>query len=78
MTDTPSTSTTKQAHLKQYLVQQVSDGNRYFKSKFIAEEIELSAKEVGALMVQLHESASELRIEKWSYSSATTWRIEPA
>ena len=50
----------------------------YFKSKFIADEVGLSPKEIGALMVKLRDSASELTVEKWSYTSATTWRIEPA
>jgi hypothetical protein len=27
-------------------------------------------------MVKLRDSASELTVEKWSYTSATTWRIE--
>jgi hypothetical protein len=48
----------------------------YFKSKFIADDVGLSPKEIGALMVKLRDSASELEIEKWSYTSATTWRIE--
>jgi hypothetical protein len=26
-------------------------------------------------MVKLRESAAELEIEKWSYTSATTWRV---
>jgi hypothetical protein len=50
----------------------------YFKSKFIAEEVGLSPKEIGALMVKLKDSATELQVEKWSYTSATTWRVEPA
>jgi hypothetical protein len=29
-------------------------------------------------MVKLTESAEDLEIEKWSYTSATTWRIAPA
>jgi hypothetical protein len=29
-------------------------------------------------MVKLKESAPGLEIEKWSYTSATTWRVEPA
>jgi hypothetical protein len=27
-------------------------------------------------MVKLRDSATELEVEKWSYTSATTWRIE--
>jgi hypothetical protein len=50
----------------------------YFKSKFIADEVGLSPKEIGALMVKLKDSAADLEIEKWSYTSATTWRVAPA
>ena len=78
-TANPSTETdSKEDRLKQFLVNKAQDGELYFKSKFIADEVGLSPKEIGALMVKLSESASELTIEKWSYTSATTWRIEPA
>ncbi|WP_313693825.1 DUF7123 family protein [Halorarum halobium] len=72
--DSPS----KEERLKGFLLSKAQDGELYFKSKFIAEEVGLSPKEIGALMVKLKDSASELTIEKWSYTSATTWRIEPA
>jgi hypothetical protein len=79
MSTTVSPSTdgrSKEERLKQYLVDKASDGEMYFKSKFIAEDVGLSPKEIGALMVKLRDSAAELEIEKWSYTSATTWRIE--
>jgi hypothetical protein len=50
----------------------------YFKSKFIADEVGLSAKEIGALIVNLQESVDDLSIERWSYTGATTWRVETA
>jgi hypothetical protein len=68
----------KEERLRSYLRQKAADGELYFKSKFIADEVGLSAKEIGALMVKLRDSAPELEIEKWSYTSATTWRVEPA
>jgi len=68
----------KEERLKAYLRQKAEDGELYFKSKFIADEVGLSPKEIGALMVKLRDSATELHIEKWSYTSATTWRVEPA
>ena len=78
-TANPSTeASSKEDRLKQYLVNKAQGGELYFKSKFIADEVGLSPKEIGALMVKLSDSASELTIEKWSYTSATTWRIEPA
>jgi CRP-like cAMP-binding protein len=68
----------KEDRLKQYLTSKAEDGEYFFKSKFIAEDVGLSPKEIGALMVKLRDSATDIVIEKWSYTSATTWRIEPA
>ncbi|WP_396611438.1 hypothetical protein ACH9L7_14705 [Haloferax sp. S1W] len=78
-TATPSTdSNSKEDRLKQYLLDRAKDGEMYFKSKFIADDVGLSPKEIGALMVKLRDSATDLTIEKWSYTSATTWRVETA
>ena len=68
----------KDARLKEYLAERAADGEIYFKSKFIADDVGLSPKEIGALMVKLSESAESLTIEQWSYTGATTWRVEPA
>jgi hypothetical protein len=65
----------KEQRLKQFLRSKAEDGEMYFKSKFIADEVDLSSKEIGALMVKLKDSATDLEIEKWSYTSATTWRV---
>ncbi|WP_097009932.1 DUF7123 family protein [Natronoarchaeum philippinense] len=72
------TTASKEQRLQQYLAEKATDGELYFKSKFIADEVGLSAKEIGALMVKLSKSCTNLEIEKWSYTSATTWRVEPA
>jgi hypothetical protein len=78
-TTTPSTETEdKERRLKNYLRQRAADGEVYFKSKFIADEVGLSPKEIGALMVKLRDGAGDLVVEKWSYTSATTWRVERA
>ena len=76
-TTKPSTES-KEERLKSYLKQKAEDGEVYFKSKFIADEVGLSPKEIGALMVKLKDSAQDIEVEKWSYTSATTWRIESA
>ncbi|SFG63587.1 hypothetical protein SAMN04488063_2672 [Halopelagius inordinatus] len=76
-TESASENISKEDRLKEYLVDKAQDGELYFKSKFIADEVGLSPKEIGALMVKLRESATEITVEKWSYTSATTWRIEP-
>ncbi|GAB3698573.1 DUF7123 family protein [Halorubrum pallidum] len=82
-TANPSTTATtddrsKEERLKQYLLDRAEEGEMYFKGKFIADDVDLSPKEIGALMVKLRDSATELTVEKWSYTGATTWRIEPA
>ncbi|MUW15318.1 hypothetical protein GJ633_12175 [Halorubrum sp. CBA1125] len=83
-TANPSTTATatddlsKEERLKRYLLDRAEDGEMYFKGKFIADDVDLSPKEIGALMVKLRDSASELTVEKWSYTGATTWRVEPA
>ncbi len=83
-TANPSTDATstddlsKEERLKQYLLDRAEEGEMYFKGKFIADDVDLSPKEIGALMVKLRDSATELTVEKWSYTGATTWRIEPA
>jgi hypothetical protein len=72
---TDSTTESKETRLRRYLSRRAADGEVYIKSKFIADEVELSPKEIGALMVKLRDSAADLDIEKWSYTSATTWRV---
>ena len=68
----------KEQRLQAFLARKAASGEMYFKSKFIADEVDLSAKEIGALMVKLKDSATDLEIEKWSYTSATTWRVATA
>ena len=69
-------SENKMELLAGYLRERAADGEMYFKSKFISDDVGLSPKEIGALMVQLRDTATDLDIEKWSYTSATTWRVQ--
>lgn len=70
------TTESKDERLAEYLRERVDDGDMYFKSKFIADDVGLSSKEIGALIVKLQESVDDLSIERWSYTGATTWRVE--
>jgi hypothetical protein len=54
-----------------------ADGTTYFKSRLVGEELDLSAKEVGTNMPALADADVGLRIERWGYSSATTWKVTP-
>ena len=76
-TTEPSTES-KESRLRTYLRQRAEDGEIYIKGKFIADDVGLSPKEIGALMVKLRDSAGDLEVEKWSYTSATTWRVSRA
>ncbi|MFO7833326.1 MAG: hypothetical protein R6V31_04560 [Halohasta sp.] len=66
--------TEKQQRILAYLREAV-DSQTYFKSRLIADELGLSAKEVGTNMPSLVESEVDLTIEKWGYSSGTTWMV---
>ncbi|MFB6189021.1 MAG: hypothetical protein ABEI57_03985 [Halapricum sp.] len=71
-----SATAEKYRRVESHLSQRVQDGPAYVKSKFLAEEIDLSAKEIGSVLGRLAETSSELSVEKWSYTNATTWRVE--
>lgn len=62
--------------LASYLDQRLHDeGTFYDKSRFIAEELSLSPKEIGSYMSRLQDEATNLDIEKWGYTNGTTWRV---
>ena len=58
-----------------YLYGNLSRGQHYFKSKYIAKDLGLSPKEVGTNMGILAEICEELSIIRWSYSNSTTWLV---
>ena len=68
----------KQSKIVEYLEDRVEDGKCYFKSKFMSDDLDMSSREIGTNMLRLSESCDRLSIEKWSYASATTWKVEPA
>jgi hypothetical protein len=73
---TAETTASKARRLADFLRAEAADGETYIKAKFISDDVGLSPKEIGALIVQLQESAGDLEIERWSYTNATTWRVE--
>jgi len=66
-----------QKRILDYLVKGLGEGKQYFKSKYIARDLGLSPKEVGTNLKILSDICPTLKIEKWSYSKSTTWRVEP-
>ena len=61
------------AHLREH-----AGTKTYFKSRLIARELDMTAKEVGSNMVAIQEGDDDLDVEKWGYSSATTWEVTAA
>ncbi|MBO4246787.1 hypothetical protein IL252_03015 [Halomicrobium sp. IBSBa] len=52
-----------------------ADTQTYFKSRLIGNELGLSAKEVGTNMTAIEDGEFDVDVEKWGYSSATTWKV---
>ncbi|MFB6253803.1 MAG: hypothetical protein ABEI06_04260 [Halobacteriaceae archaeon] len=66
--------TEKQRKILEYLRNRV-EMKTYFKSRIIGEELNMSAKEVGTNMTAIQAQNTEIDIEKWGYSSSTTWKV---
>jgi len=66
--------TEKQRRILSFL-EDHADERTYFKSRLIGEELDLSAKEVGTNMTAITDGNVDIDVEKWGYSSATTWKV---
>jgi transcriptional regulator CtsR len=64
-----------QERLERLLRREAGEGEAYIKSKFIADEVDLTPSQVGLLLTRLRESDGGVDVEKWSYTNATTWRV---
>ncbi len=73
-TETTPDLTDKQRRILAYL-RENGRTKTYFKSRLIGEELGLSAKEVGANMSAICEGNFDVDVEKWGYSSGTTWKV---
>lgn len=73
----PSNLTEKQKRIIQYLSDQVGE-KTYFKSRNIATALGMNPKEVGANMPHVRKATQDISIEKWGYSSSTTWKVTKA
>jgi hypothetical protein len=66
--------TDKQQRILQYL-RENGDTQTYFKSRLIGEDLGLTAKEVGTNMTAIADGDFDVGVEKWGYSSSTTWKV---
>lgn len=67
--------TQEDRRILEYLRDSVARGESYFRSKNIAEQLGLSAKQVGARLPKLAEESDDVDIEKWGRARSTTWRV---
>jgi len=70
-----SSTREKLDRLRAYLRRQAADGEYYFKSKHIADDVGLSPKEIGNLIPKLRDRETDISIDRWAYANATTWRV---
>ncbi len=64
----------KQRRILSYLREHV-DGQTYFKSRLIGRDLGMTAKEVGTNMTAIADGDVDLDVERWGYSSSTTWKV---
>jgi len=68
--------TAKQRRILGYLRAETDPGGcSYFKSRLVAADLDMTAKEVGVNMAALLRAETDLDVEKWGYSSGTTWKV---
>lgn len=73
-TTAPTSLNETQQRILQYL-RENAGARTYFKSRLIAEDLGLTAKEVGTNMSALRSGEFGVDVEKWGYSSSTTWMV---
>ena len=68
--------TAKQRRILGYLRAETDPGGcSYFKSRLVAADLDMTAKEVGVNMAALLRAETDVDVEKWGYSSGTTWKV---
>ena len=78
MSATASTGTTDLSDKQRRILAYLRENGRmktYFKSRLIGEDLGLSAKEGGTNMTAICEGEFDVNVEKWGYSSGTTWKV---
>ncbi|MCT9095766.1 DUF7123 family protein [Haloarchaeobius sp. HME9146] len=64
----------KQRRILTYL-REKAETKTYFKSRLIGDDLGMTAKEVGTNMTAIQRGDFDVDVEKWGYSSSTTWKV---
>ena len=78
MSATASTGTADLSDKQRRILAYLRENGRmktYFKSRLIGKDLGLSAKEVGTNMTAICEGEFGIDVERWGYSSGTTWKV---
>ena len=71
--------TASQREIESYLVECARDGKRYFKAKYIAEDLDMSPHSVGVNLSRLRDRTERVSVEIFGgESSGSTWLVEPS
>lgn len=74
--DGPDVGSARMLCLLQWLEDATEDGSpALFKSKFIADDVGQTARQVGVLMGFVDRHIERFDVEKLAYTSATQWRV---
>jgi len=61
-----------------HLKERVDEGNQFFRSKYLAEELDgLTPKQIGVFLAN-HNGEGGLTVEKRARSRSTTWKVSRA
>lgn len=64
----------KQQRILNYL-REHAETKTYFKSRLIGRELDMTPKEVGTNMTAIADGDFTIEVERWGYSSSTTWQV---
>jgi len=67
-----------QRRLEAHLQRELRDGTQFFKSRHLADDLDVSAKRVGVAMGTLRRNSESLDITDWGgTSNGSTWYVKP-
>lgn len=73
----PQTFDVFKNNLEELLYEKCRDGPIYVKSRQVTGDLDASAKKIGEAFFQMErDGADRLTVEKWSYTAATTWKVD--
>ena len=66
-----------EAEIIRYLKEKVNEGQVYFKSKYIAKDLDEKPKRIGQILFALSQKkrVSGMNIAPWSCTFSITWRV---